>query len=755
MKMIRVWSLPFLLGTCVVHAKTGLLFNITESGNPVSTDIILCLNAKGPASCQRYHVSAQNLSIRTTINRTYPSAGIKVLTGGFAATGCTSYSNGYCLFEASQTSGPSLSISPGDSAQKKSQALAFSSTLPSTSPYNSTFTVQATASSGLPVTYASSGVCTNNGAAYTMTSGTGSCGIIISQGGNDEYNAASNLSGSVTASLAPQSPPLSISSSTTTITVGGTANLSTSGGAGTGIVSYVLESDSTGCTLNGATVLGTAVGTCKVGARKAADSNYQANFSSPVSITVNSAATVPGSPTGVTAVKNNGQAPISWTAPTNTGGSPITGYTATASDNVHTCDSSGPTPSCLITGLTNGTPYTYTVVAKNNVGNSAPSAASSPVTPTFIEALVNLNSTNGFPGPNPSAAIGSFTEGPGQMLYGVIPQGGSFGGGTLFRLSLADHSFTVLAEFDSTNTGSAPFGKLLYASDGNLYGTTSAGGANGYGIFFKYTLGDPSPALIPIFEFEPSQLGTSPYGGVIEDLVNEAGVLYGATRFAGSNGNGMIYKYTIASNTTTTLGGFDPATTGTTPTNNLLRVGGVLYGATFTNGTPNAGAVFNNPISSTTMNLTAALGGALGIGGTGGLMLASDNYMYGVTFGGGSGGAGAIYKVQPGSSSITLVADLNVTVGGNSFATLIQNSSNGFLYGTAAAGGDNGNGTIFRVDPAGSTVNRIYSFPSSPTSIGFIPWGGLTLANGNMYGITTAGGANTLGTIFVVYPPFT
>lgn len=753
MKMIRVWSLPFLLGTCVVHAKTGLLFNITESGNPVSTDIILCLNAKGPASCQRYHVSAQNLSIRTTINRTYPSAGIKVLTGGFAATGCTSYSNGYCLFEASQTSGPSLSISPGDSAQKKSQALAFSSTLPSTSPYNSTFTVQATASSGLPVTYASSGVCTNNGAAYTMTSGTGSCGIIISQGGNDEYNAASNLSGSVTASLAPQSPPLSISSSTTTITVGGTANLSTSGGAGTGIVSYVLESDSTGCTLNGATVLGTAVGTCKVGARKAADSNYQANFSSPVAITVNSAATVPGSPTGVTAVKNNGQAPISWTAPTNNGGSPITGYTATASDNVHTCNSGPTTTNCTITGLTNGIPLTYTVVAINAVGNSAPSVASSPVTPTFVEAVVRLNASTGFPGSNPAAAIGSLSEGPGGMLYGVMPRGGTNNAsGTLFRISLADHSFSVLSEFDSTNTGSAPFGKLLYASDGNLYGTTSAGGTNGYGVFFKYTLGDPSPALIPIFEFEPSQLGTNPYGGVIEDLVNEAGVLYGATRFSGSNGNGMIYKYTIASNTTTTLGGFDPATTGTTPTNNLLRVGSVLYGTTLTNGTPNAGAVFNNPISSTTMGLTAAFGGVLGSGGAGGLMLASDNYMYGVTFSGGTGGGGVAYKVQPGSSTISLVADLNINIGGNSYATLIQEPSNGLLYGTASAGGDNTVGTIIRVNPAG-TVNKVYSFVSADTGSG--PVGGLTRAsNGNMYGITGAGGGNTLGTIYVMYPPF-
>lgn len=89
--------------------------------------------------------------------------------------------------------------------------------------------------------------------------------------------------------------------------------------------------------------------------------------------------TVPDSPTSVSASGGNGQATVSFTAPTNTGGSPILSYTVTSSpDGVSVTGSSSP---LLVTGLTNGTPYTFTVVATNSIGNSIDSAASSPVTP--------------------------------------------------------------------------------------------------------------------------------------------------------------------------------------------------------------------------------------------------------------------------------------------------------------------------------------------------------------------------------------
>ena len=87
----------------------------------------------------------------------------------------------------------------------------------------------------------------------------------------------------------------------------------------------------------------------------------------------------PQPPANVTATPGNAQATISWTAPTNTGGSPITGYTATASAGGQSCTTTTAT-SCTISGLTNGTTYDISVTATNAVGVSDPSVVA--VTPT-------------------------------------------------------------------------------------------------------------------------------------------------------------------------------------------------------------------------------------------------------------------------------------------------------------------------------------------------------------------------------------
>ena len=89
----------------------------------------------------------------------------------------------------------------------------------------------------------------------------------------------------------------------------------------------------------------------------------------------------PLAPAAPTAVPGSGSATVSWTAPADDGGSPITGYTVTASPGGQTVTVAGSVRTATVTGLTNGTSYTFRVTATNAVGDSAPSPASDPVTP--------------------------------------------------------------------------------------------------------------------------------------------------------------------------------------------------------------------------------------------------------------------------------------------------------------------------------------------------------------------------------------
>ena len=95
--------------------------------------------------------------------------------------------------------------------------------------------------------------------------------------------------------------------------------------------------------------------------------------------------TVPGAPTAVSATAGNASATVNWTAPAN-GNSTITGYTVTpyigSTAQPTTTVTGNPAPTtATVSGLTNGTAYTFTVTATNAIGSGPPSAASNAVTP--------------------------------------------------------------------------------------------------------------------------------------------------------------------------------------------------------------------------------------------------------------------------------------------------------------------------------------------------------------------------------------
>lgn len=96
---------------CYQTSFAGNFFSVTSTGTARPIAIILCLNGKGPISCQNYTVPALNLTISTTIPHSYPSAGIKILTPGYTLSGCLPDTNGYCLFPVSNTTTKNIVIS--------------------------------------------------------------------------------------------------------------------------------------------------------------------------------------------------------------------------------------------------------------------------------------------------------------------------------------------------------------------------------------------------------------------------------------------------------------------------------------------------------------------------------------------------------------------------------------------------------------------------------------------------------------------
>ena len=113
--------------------------------------------------------------------------------------------------------------------------------------------------------------------------------------------------------------------------------------------------------------------------------------SGSVSVTPRLQPTAPDAPVNVAAVAGDSRASVRWSAPANNGGSVITSYTATSSPGGATCSvtvASNASLSCVVSGLSNGTEYTFTVVANNSIGRSAVSAASNAVIPVAVNVPV-------------------------------------------------------------------------------------------------------------------------------------------------------------------------------------------------------------------------------------------------------------------------------------------------------------------------------------------------------------------------------
>jgi uncharacterized repeat protein (TIGR03803 family) len=334
---------------------------------------------------------------------------------------------------------------------------------------------------------------------------------------------------------------------------------------------------------------------------------------------------------------------------------------------------------------------------------------------------------------------------------GQRSNGAANNGGTVFSLTPSG-TLTTLYSFcsqsgctDGQNTRAA----LVQATNGNFYGTTVSGGANGYGTVFKIT---PNGTLTTLYSF-CSQSGCTdgqyPFAGLVQAT---NGDFYGTTEY-GAIGYGTVFKIT-PNGTLTTLHSFAGyPTDGASPYAGLIQAtNGDLYGTTTAGGANGGGTAFKITLSGTLTTLysfCSRSGCTDGEGPVAGVVQATNGDLYGITNQGGADGYGTVFKITPSGTLTTLYSFGSQSGdGANPTAGLVR-ATNGDLYGTTYLGGANNGGTVFSLTPSG-TLTTLYSFCSQSGCTGGIdPYAGLVQAtNGDLYGTTSSGGAYDAGTVF-------
>src|ERR1035441_6913890 len=273
-------------------------------------------------------------------------------------------------------------------------------------------------------------------------------------------------------------------------------------------------------------------------------------------------------------------------------------------------------------------------------------------------------------------------------------------------IALPAQTLTTLYSFCSQSRctdGDGPRAGLVQTTNGDLYGTTAAGGANRLGgTVFKIT---PGGTLTTLYSF-CSQTNCTDGSNSFAGLVQAAnGDLYGTTGDGGANGYGAVFKIT-PSGTLTTLYNFcsqTNCTDGAGPQAGLVQAAnGNLYGTTSSYPFNTGGTIFKITPSGTLTTLysfCSQSGCTDGEGPRAGLVQATNGDFYGTTDGGGSNNGGTVFKITPSGTLTTLYtfcSQSGCTDGASPNAGLVQDT-NGDFYGTTSAGGANGGGTVFRL----------------------------------------------------------
>ena len=199
--------------------------------------------------------------------------------------------------------------------------------------------------------------------------------------------------------------------------------------------------------------------------------------------------------------------------------------------------------------------------------------------------------------------------------------------------------------------------------------------------------------------------------------------------------------------------------TGKSPIGGLtLADNGKLYGVTQAGGFYGAGTIFSINLDGSEFEILLHLSdqGSVksGISAKGELIQGTDGFLYGAARLGGDYTFGTLLKIRTDGTGFTIVLMFNGTTTGKVPSSDLLFGSDGRIYGMTAGGGTNQQGTIYSVNPDGTNYLQLFSFEdtdSEASPLGSNPFGKLTEgSDGFLYGFTSHGGSNSKGTIFKI-----
>jgi uncharacterized repeat protein (TIGR03803 family) len=291
----------------------------------------------------------------------------------------------------------------------------------------------------------------------------------------------------------------------------------------------------------------------------------------------------------------------------------------------------------------------------------------------FYGSIFSFNPTNGasstlysFDSISGQFPYSGLIQGSNNLLYGMTEYGGSNNEGVLFSFDPTTNKQAVAVNF-SDILGSYPQGNLFQASNSLIYGMTPEGGSNYEGVLFYY---NPATGKDSVLVNLTDNIGFSPYGGLMEA---NNGLLYGMTYSGGANYDGVIFSFNTVTKAYKAIYSFNDSTSGEAPYGNLAQgTNGLLYGMTYFGGKQGDGVLFSFDPSTNKEKPLMNFTGANGANPTGSPVFDSTGtILYGTTSIGGQYSYGVLFSYNTVTNKDSVLLSFSDTNGANPTSILI------------------------------------------------------------------------------------